>query len=172
MLVPSSLLAISVWCCRAKGASLPVCPRALHTHCDVYSSFCSLRIKSEVQRFPKLTLPFISALGSVEGVDLCRVWEQKQLMLTTAYPSFWDHSSIYMSETCVAYGGADLKAAPWAGAWRGTLNPALSWSPMGTGSGGAAPTHSHGLVMSRTDTKTQGLYLNVLVRRNSAPLSC
>lgn len=120
---------ISVWCSRAKEAFLPVCPRALDTHCDVYSSFCPLRIKSEVQRFPKLTLPFIAALGSVAYMDTCRVWEQKQLMLNTAYPSFWDQSSIYMSETCAASGGGDLKAAPWAGAVRGTPNPALSWSP-------------------------------------------
>lgn len=112
---PQFTESISVCCSRAKEAFLPVCPRAPDTHCDVYSSFCPLRIKSEVQRFPKLTLPFIAALGSVEDVDTCRVWEQKQLMLNTAYPSFWDQSSIYMSETCAASSGGDLKGAPWAG---------------------------------------------------------
>lgn len=123
---PRSLAAISVWCSSAEGTFLPVCPRALHTPPDVYSSFSSWRIKSKVQRFPKLTLPFIAALGSVQ--DPCRAWEQKQLMLNRAYPSFWAQSSIYMSETRVAYGGADLQAAPWAGAGTGALNPPLSCS--------------------------------------------
>jgi len=79
-----------------------------------------------------LTPPFIAALGSVEGMDTCRVWEQKQLMLSTAYPSFWDQISIYMSETCVAYNGCDLKALIRARWVRSSIRPATHWSLMST----------------------------------------